>query len=95
MLSGHALKKFCLREGDGFALDVSFWKYSEGNHVNWVAGSCEAKTKLHGGGRDFIPSSHMGEGQPYMLISGGNENFVLGCDMDSEKAFEVLEKAYV
>mmetsp|Transcript_33425 Transcript_33425/g.105583 ORF Transcript_33425/g.105583 Transcript_33425/m.105583 type:complete len:414 (-) Transcript_33425:85-1326(-) len=40
--------------GDGaLALDIAFWKFEEGNEVNWVGGHSDGKTLLKGGGRDW------------------------------------------
>ena len=83
-------EKFCRRESDGLTLDVAFWQYKEGNHVNWVGGQTEEKTRQHGGGRDFIPSPHAAQGLPYLMICGGNQNFALGCDMDPEKLSQIF-----
>ena len=81
-LSAHFDENFLRRESDGLSLDVAFWKYKEGNHVNWVGGETEERTRLHGGGRDFIPDPRAAHGLPYMLICGGSPNFVLGCNID-------------
>jgi len=81
-LTAHFDEKFCRRESDGLTLDVAFWKYESGNHVNWVGGETEEKTRLHGGGRDFIPDPRAAQGLPYMMICGGAPEFVLGCTID-------------
>ena len=81
-LHAHFDERFLRREGDGLALDVSFWKYESGNTVNWVGGDREDRTRLHGGGRDFIPDPISSHGLPYMMQCGGSRNFVLGSNVD-------------
>jgi len=81
-LHAHFDEKFLRREGDGLALDVSFWRYESGNTVNWVGGDRENRTRLHGGGRDFIPDPISAHGLPYMMQCGGSPNFVLGSSCD-------------
>ena len=81
-LYAHFDERFLRREGDGLALDVSFWKYESGNTVNWVGGDSEDRTRLHGGGRDFIPDPNSAHGLPYMMQCGGSPNFVLGSNCD-------------
>jgi len=75
-------ERFLRRESDGIALDVAFWKYERGNEVNWVGGPNEGRTKLRGGGRDWIPDSHSTHGMPYQMSCGGSPNFVLGSNCE-------------
>ena len=75
-------ENFIRREPDGLALDVSGWRYEEGNEINWVGAETEERTKLRGGGRDFLPDSRAEQGLPYTLISGGSRGFAIGASMD-------------
>uniref|UniRef100_A0A7S2H6M5 Uncharacterized protein n=1 Tax=Helicotheca tamesis TaxID=374047 RepID=A0A7S2H6M5_9STRA len=82
---------------EDMVLDIAFWKYEEGNEVNFVGGADgKTPTKVGGGGRDFVlnlgdgtiaskvdPTLVLGRGSPpLVLVKRGDPNQLVFSDLD-------------
>lgn len=53
-LCAHLEAPFIVSEVDNRVLDVAMWRYQEGEGISVVKGASQARTRLGGGGRDWV-----------------------------------------